>query len=54
MKQLELKLQISDRRFEDIPTLKELIKRKKERPKHLQYLSNKHYELVKQIYKGKF
>jgi hypothetical protein len=54
MKQLELKLQISDRRFEDIPTLKELIERKKERPKHLQYLSNKHYELVKQIYKGKF
>ena len=54
MKQLELKLEISDKRFEDIPTLEELIERKKDRPKHLQYLSDKHYELVKQIYKGKF
>jgi len=55
MKQLELDLQIKGTsKFDDVPTLKELIERKIERPKHLQHLSDKHYELLNEIYKGRF
>ena len=55
MKQLELDIIIkTDARFDDIHSLKDMLERKKDRPKHLQYLSDKHYQLVKEIYKGKF
>jgi hypothetical protein len=55
MKQLELDLQIKGKSsFDDIPTLKELIDRKKERPKHLENLSDKHYQLMQEIFKRRF
>ena len=44
LKQLELDLRIKGTsRFDDVPTLEELIKRKQTRPKHLVYLSVKAY-----------
>ena len=54
MKQLELNLKIKGTsRFDDVPTLKELIERKRKRPKHLTYLSEKHFEQLKLLYKGR-
>ena len=53
MKQLELNLKIKGTSsFDDIPTLKELIERKRKRPKHLSHLSDKHYEQLQYIYRG--
>ena len=55
MKQLELDLVIrGDSKFDDIPSLEEMIERKRNRPKHLENLSDKHYQLMKEIFKGKF
>jgi hypothetical protein len=55
MKQLELNLVIQgDSKFDDIPTLEQLIERKIKRPKHLENLSDKHYQLMKEIFKGRF
>lgn len=54
MKQLELKLKIKGTsNFEDVPTLKQLMDRQKERPKHLATLSEKHYQLLKELHKGR-
>jgi len=56
MKQLELDLKIQGTsKFDDVPTLKELIERKRNRPKHLENLSDKHYRLIQEIFsKGRF
>ena len=54
LKQLELDLRIKGTsRFDDVPTLEELIKRKQTRPKHLVYLSDKAYEELKLLHKGR-
>ena len=54
MKQLELNLKIKGTSsFDDVPTLKQLMDRKKKRPKHLSYLSDKHYEQLKLLHKGR-
>ena len=54
MKQLELNLKIKGiSKFDDVPTLKQLMDRKDKRPKHLTYLSEKHYQLLKEIHKGR-
>jgi len=54
LKQLELNLKIKGTTsFDDVPTLKQLIDRKKKRPKHLTYLSDKHLEQLQNIYRGK-
>lgn len=54
MKQLELDLKIKGTSsFDDVPTLKQLMDRKKNRPKHLSHLSDKHYNLLKEIHKGR-
>jgi hypothetical protein len=54
MKQLELKLKIKGTSsFDDVPTLKQLMDRQKERPKHLATLSEKHYQLLKELHKGR-
>ena len=55
MKQLELDLKIKGTsKFDDVPTLKELIERKSKRQKHLEYLSDKHFGLVRELFKGRF
>jgi len=54
LKQLELDLKIKGTsRFDDVPTLKQLIERKQKRPKHLAYLSEKHFETLKLLHKGR-
>ena len=54
MKQLELNLKIKGTpSFDDVPTLKELIERKRNRPKHLTYLSEKHFEQLKLLHRGR-
>ena len=54
MKQLQLDLKIKGTSsFDDVPTLKELMDRKEKRPKHLAHLSEKHYQLLKEIHKGR-
>jgi len=54
LKQLELNLKIKGTsRFDDVPTLKQLIERKQKRPKHLTYLSDKHFETLKLLHKGR-
>jgi predicted CopG family antitoxin len=54
LKQLELNLKIKGTpSFDDVPTLKELIERKRNRPKHLENLSDKHYNLLKELHKGR-
>ena len=51
-KQLELDLKIKGTsKFDDVPTLKQLIERKQKRPKHLAYLSDKHFETLKLLHK---
>lgn len=53
-KQLELDLKIKGTSsFDDVPTLKQLIERKRKRPKHLAYLSEKHFETLKLLHKGR-
>lgn len=53
-KQLELNLKIKGTsKFDDVPTLKQLIERKQTRPKHLAHLSDKHFELLKILHKGR-
>jgi len=53
LKQLELNLKIKGTsHFDDVPTLKELIERKRKRPKHLTYLSDKHFKELQYIYRG--
>ena len=55
MKQLELDLKIKrTSKFDDVPTLKQLIERKRNRPKHLENLSDKHYQLIEELFKGRF
>tara|TARA_X000001036_G_scaffold236348_1_gene220503 strand:+ start:1933 stop:2100 length:168 start_codon:yes stop_codon:yes gene_type:complete len=55
MKQLELDLKIKGTsKFDDVPTLKELIERKRKRPKHLENLSDKHYKLITELFRGRF
>jgi hypothetical protein len=47
MKQLELPLKIKGASsFDDVPTLKQLIQDKKEKPKGLEYLS---WDMIKQL-----
>ena len=54
MKQLELDLKIKGTSsFDDVPTLRQLMDRKRKRPKHLSHLSNKHYQLLKELHKGR-
>jgi hypothetical protein len=54
LKQLELNLKIKGTTsFDDVPTLKQLIDRKKKRPKHLTYLSDKHFKELQYIYRGR-
>ena len=54
MKQLELHLIVKGTSsFDDVPTLKQLMDRKKNRPKHLSHLSDKHYNLLKELHKGR-
>jgi len=53
LKQLELNLKIKGASsFDDVPTLKQLIERKRKRPKHLTYLSDKHFRELQYIYRG--
>jgi len=53
LKQLELNLKIKGTTsFDDVPTLKQLIERKKKRPKHLAYISDKHFRELQYIYRG--
>ena len=53
-KQLELNLKIKGTSsFDDVPTLKQLMDRKRKRPKHLTYLSDKTFQQLQYIYKGK-
>jgi len=53
-KQLELDLKIKGTSsFDDVPTLKQLMDRKKKRPKHLTYLSDKAFKELQYIYRGK-
>ena len=54
LKQLELDLKIKGTSsFDDVPTLKQLLDRKRKRPKHLTYLSDKHFEQLKLLHKGR-
>jgi len=54
LKQLELNLKIKGTSsFDDVPTLKQLIERKRKRPKHLDHLSDKTYKELQYIYRGK-
>jgi len=54
LKQLELNLKIKGTsKFDDVPTLKQLIERKQKRPKHLAYLSDKHFEALKLLHRGR-
>tara|TARA_S200002703_G_scaffold152632_1_gene153241 strand:+ start:177 stop:344 length:168 start_codon:yes stop_codon:yes gene_type:complete len=54
LKQLELNLKIEGTSsFDDVPTLKQLMDRKKKRPKHLTYLSEKHFEQLKLLHRGR-
>ena len=54
MKQLELDLKIKGTSsFDDVPTLKQLIERKRKRPKHLAHLSDKAFKDLTYIYRGK-
>mgnify|MGYP003342544779 CR=1 FL=1 len=54
LRQLELDLKIKGTsKFDDVPTLEELIKRKQTRPKHLVYFSDKAYEELKLLHKGR-
>ena len=55
MRQGELKLIVrGKRKFDDIPTLKEMLDRKSKRPKHLAYLSDKAFETITKIFKRNF
>jgi len=54
LKQLELDLKIKGTTsFDDVPTLKQLLDRKRKRPKHLAHLSDKHFELLKILHRGR-
>jgi len=54
LKQLELNLKIKGTsKFDDVPTLKQLIERKQKRPKHLAYLSDKTFQELQYIYRGR-
>ena len=53
-KQLELNLKIKGTSsFDDVPTLKQLIERKRKRPKHLSHLSDKAFKDLTYIYRGR-
>ena len=55
MKQLELDLEIKGTsEFDDVPDLQEMMRRKKERPENLEYLSEKRYGLTQELFKRRF
>ena len=56
MKQLELKLQVKGEMTDlkkSVPTLKEMIKNRKTKPKGLENLSNKMIEELKWLHRGR-
>jgi len=57
MKQLELKLQVKGEMTDfkkDIPTLEEMIKARKEKPKHMEHFSDKMVNDLLRLYARRF
>jgi len=57
MKQLELKLQVKGEMTDfkkDIPTLEEMIKARKEKPKHMEHFSEKMINDLLRLYSRRF